>query len=301
MEPPRSFEVMDPPLTGRRDIRGGSRSGELPSTAAELKPWDRTPGRRAIAYSIAVAHAHGKRGRTPPAPGPAPARRHPGRTTSGRVSRVDQAYEEIRRRIINNEYPPLHQVLEHELATELGMSRTPVREALIRLENEKFVQIIPRHGMRVVPLSLNDLRDVYEVLTALELTAIERLARSRTDQASIAALDQALDEMDTALKKRDIDGWAKADERFHRMVLDLCGNARLASMAFMLWDQGHRARLTTVRLRPALEISNREHRAVVDAIRRGDWREAVAKHAKHRARTSREIISLLEQCRLGSV
>ncbi len=217
------------------------------------------------------------------------------------MSRVDQAYEEIRRRIINNEYPPLHQVLEHELATELGMSRTPVREALIRLENEKFVQIIPRHGMRVVPLSLNDLRDVYEVLTALELTAIERLARSRTDQASIAALDQALDEMDTALKKRDIDGWAKADERFHRMVLDLCGNARLASMAFMLWDQGHRARLTTVRLRPALEISNREHRAVVDAIRRGDWREAVAKHAKHRARTSREIISLLEQCRLGSV
>ncbi len=217
------------------------------------------------------------------------------------MSRVDEAYEEIRRRIINNEYPPSHQVLEHELAAQLAMSRTPVREALLRLENEKFVQIIPRHGMRVVPLSLNDLRDVYEVLTALELTAIERLARSGTDQASIAALDQALDDMDTALKRRDIDGWVKADERFHRMVIDLCGNARLASMAFLLWDQGHRARLTTVRLRPSLETSNREHRAVVDAIRRGDGREAVAKHAQHRARTSRQIISLLEQCRLGSV
>ena len=253
------------------------------------------------AILLFVAQAHQKRGRTPSAPRPAPARRHPGRTTSGRVSRVDQAYEEIRRRIINNEYPPSHQVLEHELATELSMSRTPVREALLRLENEKFVQIIPRHGMRVVPLSLNDLRDVYEVLTALELTAIERLARSGTDQASIAALDQALDDMDTALKRRDIDGWVKADERFHRMVIDLCGNARLASMAFLLWDQGHRARLTTVRLRPSLETSNREHRAVVDAIRRGDGREAVAKHAQHRARTSRQIISLLEQCRLGSV
>jgi DNA-binding GntR family transcriptional regulator len=218
-----------------------------------------------------------------------------------RVSRVDQAYEEIRRRIVNNEYPPAHQVLEHELAAELGMSRTPVREALIRLENEKFVQIVPRHGMRVVPLSLNDLRDVYEVLTALELKAIERLARSEPDDRSIAALDHALDDMDTALRKRDIDGWVKADERFHRMVIDLCGNARLASLAFMLWDQGHRARLTTVRLRPALEISNREHRAVVDAIRRGDWRDAVARHAKHRVRTSREIINLLEQCRLGTL
>jgi DNA-binding GntR family transcriptional regulator len=248
---------------------------------------------------LRVAQPHEKRQRPSSAPRPGQARRYPGRTKDARVSRVDQAYEEIRRRIVNNEYPPAHQVLEHELAAELAMSRTPVREALIRLENEKFVQIIPRHGMRVVPLSLNDLRDVYEVLTALELTAIERLARSETHQTSTAALDHALNDMDKALKKRDVDGWVKADERFHRTVLDLCGNARLASMAFMLWDQGHRARLTTVRLRPALETSNREHRAVVDAVRRGDWREAVARHAKHRARTSREIITLLEQCRLG--
>jgi DNA-binding GntR family transcriptional regulator len=98
-----------------------------------------------------------------------------------------------------------------------------------------------------------------------------------------------------------MDAWVEADERFHRMLIDLCGNARLASMAYMVWDQGHRARMTTVRLRPSLEPSNREHRAVVDAVRRGDWQEAVARHAKHRARTSREIIALLEQCRLGSV
>lgn len=253
------------------------------------------------AILLPVAQAHERRGRTSSAPRPAPPRRHPDRSKTARVSRVDLAYEEIRRRIVNNEYPPSHQVLEHELAAELGMSRTPVREALIRLENEKFVQIIPRHGMRVVPLSLNDLRDVYEVLTALELTAIERLARSKPDAGSIAALDEALDAMDMALKKRDIGGWVKADERFHRMVIDLCGNARLASLAFMLWDQGHRARLTTVRLRPALETSNREHRAVVDAIRRGDWRDAIAKHAKHRTRTSREIINLLDQCRLASL
>jgi DNA-binding GntR family transcriptional regulator len=217
------------------------------------------------------------------------------------VSRVDQAYEEIRRRIVNNEYPPAHQALEHELAVELGMSRTPVREALVRLANERLVQIIPRHGMRVVPMSLEDLRDMYEVLTALELTAVERLARSGIDARSMAALDQALDEMDAAIRKRDLDSWVKADERFHRMVIELCGNGRLASMAFTVWDQGHRARMTTLRLRPALETSNREHRAVVDAIRRGDWREAVARHRKHRARTSQEIIDLLEQCRLGTL
>jgi DNA-binding GntR family transcriptional regulator len=217
-----------------------------------------------------------------------------------RVSFVEQAYREIRRRILDNEYPPAHQVLEHELAADLGMSRTPVREALVRLQNENFVQLIPRHGMRVVPLSLQDLRDVYEVLTALELTAIEKFARSKPDAEALGALDDALDEMDRAIKQRDRDAWVRADERFHRMLLDFCGNARLVTLAYSLWDQGHRARMTTVRLRPMLSASNREHRALVDAIRRGDWNRARERHKQHRARTSLEILRLLEECRLGS-
>ena len=180
------------------------------------------------------------------------------------------------------------------------MSRTPLREALVRLQNEHFIQLIPRHGMRVVPLSLEDLRDTYEVLTALELTAIERLVRSSPDKRTLAPLDRALDEMDAALKQRDRDAWVKADERFHRTLIDLCGNTRLSAMAYTLWDHGHRARMTTVRLRPTLGASNKEHREVVEAIKRGDWREARALHTKHRLRTSQEIIALLEQCRLGS-
>lgn len=187
-----------------------------------------------------------------------------------------------------------------DLAADLGMSRTPLREALVRLQNENFIQLIPRHGMRVVPLSLEDLRDTYEVLTALELTAIERLVRSNPDKRALAPLDQALDEMDAAIKQRDRDAWVKADERFHRTLIDLCGNTRLAAVAYTLWDHGHRARMTTVRLRPTLGSSNKEHREVVEAIKRGDWREARALHARHRARTSQEIIALLEQCRLGS-
>jgi DNA-binding GntR family transcriptional regulator len=222
------------------------------------------------------------------------------RERPNRMSFVDKAYREIRRRILDNEYPPAHQVLEHDLAAELGMSRTPVREALVRLQNENFVQLIPRHGMRVVPLSLEDLRELYEVLTALELTALERLVRLKPDPSVLAGLDDALDEMDAAIKHRDRDAWVRADERFHRMIIDLSGNTRLAAMAYMLWDQGHRARMTTVRLRPGLQSSNREHRAVVEAIRRGDWRAAKARHSRHRARTSVEIIKLLEQCRLGS-
>ena len=200
---------------------------------------------------------------------------------SGRQSLVHQAYQEIRRRILDNEYPPAHQVLEQDLAADLGMSRTPMREALVRLQNEHFIQLIPRHGMRVVPLSLEDLRDTYEVLTALELTAIERLVRANPDRRALAPLERALDDMDAALKQRDRDAWVKADERFHRTLIDLCGNSRLAAVAYTLWDHGHRARMTTVRLRPTLGSSNKEHRDVVEAIKRGDWRES--KGAAHEA------------------
>ena len=91
--------------------------------------------------------------------------------------------------------------------------------------------------MRVVPLSMQDLREVYEVLTSLELTAIERLARSELDDETVATIEKSLDEMDLALRKKDVDGWAKADERFHRTLVTLCGNSRLAAMVEMLWSR----------------------------------------------------------------
>ena len=160
----------------------------------------------------------------------APIKSGPGQERRGRrESRVDQAYAEIRRRILDNHYAPGHHVLEQELAADLGMSRTPVREALVRLQNERFVQLIPRHGMRVVPLSIQDLREVYEVLTSLELTAIDRLARLDLEEEALTTIEKTVDEMDLAVRKKDVDAWAKADERFHRMLVTLCGNHRLAA------------------------------------------------------------------------
>ena len=241
------------------------------------------------------------RKKAPPKAASAPARSGLVQERRGkRESRVDQAYAEIRRRILDNHYAPGHHVLEQELAADLGMSRTPVREALVRLQNERFVQLIPRHGMRVVPLSIQELREVYEVLTSLELTAIDRLARLDLEEEALATIEKTVDEMDQAVRKKDVDAWAKADERFHRILVTLCGNQRLATMVEMLWEQGHRARMTTVRLRASLEQSNREHRALLNAIRQRDWRQARTRHAKHRERAMTEILNLLHQTRLGS-
>jgi DNA-binding GntR family transcriptional regulator len=107
--------------------------------------------------------------------------------------------------------------------------------------------------------------------------------------------------MDASNRTRDRDAWIDADERFHRLLLDRCGNARLKALADLLWDQGHRARITTVRLRPDLRPSNDDHRAVLDAVRRGDWKKARARHLEHRLQTRHEIVDLLEEYRLDRV
>lgn len=239
-----------------------------------------------------------KKTRPRPAAGTSTAKRRTG--SRSRVSFVDRAYDVLRSRILDNYYQPSQQVLEHELAASLNMSRTPVREALVRLQNEGFVRLIPRHGMRVVPLSLADLREMYEVLTALEVTAVERLIKAGAEPSKLEPLDLALDQMDAALAAKDIDAWVAADERFHRTLIEIAGNARLAAMAFSVWEQGHRARTATVRFRPSLKQSNTEHRSLLNAIRRGDIEAARDHHRKHRARTGDEIIAVLEQTRFGS-
>lgn len=212
---------------------------------------------------------------------------------------VNQAYETIKKNIIDNQYPPGYQVLERQLVDELGMSRTPIREALIRLHNEGLVELMPRKGMRVVPLSPDDMKEIYEVLTGLEVTAVELLGKRKPSKKEITALELPLDKMDKALENDDLDGWAEADAEFHKELLNQSGNKRLASMAATLNDQTHRARLTTLRLRPKPDLSNKEHRMVLEALKKGEWEKAKEIHYQHRAAASKLITEILAYYRLS--
>ena len=96
---------------------------------------------------------------------------------------VEQAYRIIRQRILDNVYPAGYRALEREFAEELSLSRTPVREALLRLQSEGLIELIPRHGARVLPVSAGDMREIYDVLTALESMAAEIVTRRRPSAA----------------------------------------------------------------------------------------------------------------------
>jgi DNA-binding GntR family transcriptional regulator len=205
------------------------------------------------------------------------------------------AYQWLRQRILDNEFAPGTQVLEQSLADQIGISRTPVREALIQLQQDGLVEIVPRHGVRILPLSPDDMREIYEILTNLEPMAAEGLARRKPSAAVIAPLVEACDAMEAAVTSGDRDAWAKADERFHLALLDLCGNRRLAGIVMTMWDQAHRARMFTLKLRPLPVESTREHRAAMEAILAGDADRARDIYRAHRARGGRELISLIER------
>jgi DNA-binding GntR family transcriptional regulator len=214
---------------------------------------------------------------------------------------VEQAYRIIRQRILDNVYPAGYRALEREFAAELALSRTPVREALLRLHAEGLIELIPRHGARVLPVSAGDMREIYEVLTALESMAAEIVTRRRPTAAELRPLSSASRQMVEALKAGDLDAWARADEHFHRQLLELAGNSVLIQTVQQLWDRAHRARMVTLRLRPRPVHSTKEHNAIVEAIRAGDPEATVRLYRSHRQRASVELLAILEKARLAAV
>ena len=213
-------------------------------------------------------------------------------------SMVDLAYQQIRRRILDNAWPPGHQALEQEVALALGMSRTPVREAMMRLRNEGLVDVVPRHGMRVLPVSPTDMREIYEILTALECMAAEIVARRAPSEAELAPLVDATKAMDKALKRNDLDAWAAADERFHGALIELAGNRQLQQTVLNYWDRAHRARVFSLRLRPKPVNSTKEHMQLVERLRAADPQGAAQVNRAHRERASRELLTIFEHYRL---
>ncbi len=211
-----------------------------------------------------------------------------------RLSQSERAYQELKRRILDNEMPAGFQALEQELAELLGMSRTPVREALIRLAKEGIVEVRPRHGMRILPISVADMREIYEILTGLESTAAEIVAERGLDHDSLGTLRRAVEDMDSALADDDLRAWAEADERFHNLLVEFSGNERLRAWVNTCRDQAHRARMATLRLRPKPVDSNKDHAAVVDAIERQDGEAARRLHHQHRRRAGAMLVELLE-------
>lgn len=115
-----------------------------------------------------------------------------------KLTASDAVYETLRHKITNNQLPGGSQLLEEEIATQMKVSRTPVRAALFKLEAEGLVQAVRRHGYRITPITVQDIHEIYQVLLPLETVAAELLAEKNPNKHEVQALQDCVDRMDAA-------------------------------------------------------------------------------------------------------
>ncbi|WP_340159654.1 GntR family transcriptional regulator [uncultured Hoeflea sp.] len=206
-----------------------------------------------------------------------------------------RAVDALRALIFAGELPPGSDHLESELAEKLGMSRTPVREATLVLESQGLLEVRPRKGVRISALSADDMREIYEVLTELESLAASLAAEAHYSEQDLSRLKSATLEMEASVEADDREGWASADAAFHDELVRLGGNRRIQTIVSNFNDQVRRARAMTLHMRPMPRKSNEDHRALYEAIARGDAKAAREIHWRHRTEAKDMLIKLLNQ------
>jgi DNA-binding GntR family transcriptional regulator len=208
-------------------------------------------------------------------------------------SQTQRAITQLREMIISNKLLPGSNHLEAELADLLGMSRTPVREAAIILEGQGLVEVKPRRGVRILPISPTDLEEVYTILTELEALSAWQVAGSGIAPDDLEDMRDYIEEMEDAISEGDRVRWAHADDLFHRKLANMSRNRRLETIVSTYSDQVHRARMLTLQIRPAPHGSIAEQRALVDAIESGNAELARDLHRRHRTAAKEQMIALI--------
>ena len=184
-------------------------------------------------------------------------------------------YEDLKRRLNSGILRPGQFIDLAALGRELGMSRTPLRDAMIRLELEGFVTVYPRRGVMVRSLGLSDIRDIYQIIGALEASVVERMAlRFRASDAD--RMDASRAKMAETLGADDFDAYYSANLAFHDVYLDLSDNADLVrtvrTLKERLYDFPRRAEYVK-----EWELdSTAEHAEITSRLRTGDFKGAAA-------------------------
>lgn len=212
-------------------------------------------------------------------------------------SLVESAYEALKQAICDGVFPPGHQGSEQEMAQHLGMSRTPVHQAIIRLQNEGMVELRPKRGVVISALSASDMKEVYDVMIAVEGMAamlVAELPPAMREEAC-RRLDELNGEVAHVTEADDLYGWADSDAEFHAAMVHAAGNSRLERISKLTIDQSFRARRLTLHLRPRPVHSFEEHRLVVEAIRAGMPESARDMAQIHKIRARDLIVDLLKR------
>lgn len=183
---------------------------------------------------------------------------------------------------------PGERLMEIQLAEELGVSRTPVREAIRKLEMEGYVIMMPRRGTYVADLSIRDVNEVFEIRTSLESLA-SGLASERITEDELEKLQRLLVEIGAHIKNGDMESIVRTDTEFHDLLYQASRNKRLVGIISNLREQLTRFRTASMSYPGRLKATLEEHRNIVEAIAQGD-EKAARKAAEHHMEKSEQTL-----------
>lgn len=226
---------------------------------------------------------------------------------SNRVRAIEQplsltrlAHQRLRDAILAGQLKPGEIYNEMALAQEMGVSRTPVREALLELSSQGLVTFLPRKGVQVNYFDDHDVEEVFELRKLIELCALDK-AIDKATSGEIKKLDGALRGSRDAAKKRDLDAFLQADRLFHHNVVELSGNGRMHAILDNLRDIIHVMSFEAVNRAERMDEVVGEHEEIMRSLRERDRTaacEALSRHldlskqavlAEHRALTSKSV------------
>lgn len=206
----------------------------------------------------------------------------------------DVVFNTLRQGILTGELKPGERLMEIHLANRLGVSRTPIREAIRKLELEGLVTMVPRRGAEVSSISKEDVQDVLEVRRTLDTLAVG-LACVRMTPEDKQRLWEANVEFEKTTKTKDATTIAQADVKFHDVILMATGNNRLVQMVNNLAEQIYRYRLEYVKDSRNHKQLIEEHERICECINRGDKEGAEQAIQTHIDNQERNIINQLER------
>ena len=191
------------------------------------------------------------------------------RETSDRYSLRGQVFHKIRDDILNGKYREHDELKEIKIGKELGVSRTPVREALRQLELEGLVQIIPNRGAFVTGISADDVRDIYMIRARLE-GLCAHWATERINKEQMERMEENVYLSEFHAGKGHMEQIAELDNQFHHILYDACGSKMLEHLLIDYHEYVGRVRRRTLSTIERSTASNKEHRAIMEAIRAGN-------------------------------
>lgn len=197
----------------------------------------------------------------------------------------DEVYRQLLEQISRGNYSPGSRMRDTEIASRLGVSRTPVREALLRLAREGVIEADMGRGFRIGGLDEAEMREAGAILSALECLALQTSADIPAERlARLGAIDSEL-----AATRGDADRCIALDEEWHHTLLESCPNQRLLAMISTLWQVPRRYMRAYLRGAGRVSLSTQHHARIIEALRRSDRETASRRFSHHWQRGIEEL------------